>query len=311
VLVLSASSVALAQSFPTRPVRLVSPNPAGGANDVIGRIVASKLAEILGQQVVVDNRGGAGGMIAAEIVARAPADGYTLLAAAANTHSIAPNVFKKVAYDPVKDFAPISMFALVQNTLSAGTSFPPNSVKELIELARAKPTGVRYASAGIGSASHVSGLAFAKVAGIEFVHVPYKGGAAAVNAMLAGEAGFNFGPAPATAALIKAGRLKAIAVSGTKRSRALPDVPTVMEQGVPYSMVGWFGIVAPRATPAAIVKRLHAAVESAINADDTLAALIKVGADPQALTPAQLGEWIAAEHARYGKIIREAGVTAD
>jgi tripartite-type tricarboxylate transporter receptor subunit TctC len=300
-----------AQSYPVRPIRLVSPNPAGGANDVIGRIVAQKLGELLGQPMVVDNRGGAGGMIGAEIVARAAPDGYTLLAASASTHSSSPHVFKKVPYDPLKDFAPISLFAVVQNTLSATPSLPASSVKELVALARAKPDTLRYASAGSGSSSHFAGLAFAHAAGIRFVHVPYKGGAAAITALLSGEASFNFGPAPATAPLIRAGRLKALAVSGPKRSAALPDVPTVPEAGIPYTMVGWFGIMAPAQTPAAIVQRLHAAVQAALDAPETARALVNVGAEPEAMAPAAFAQFVREEHARFGRIIRDAGITAE
>ena len=300
-----------AQTYPVRPIRLVSPNPAAGANDVIGRIVATKLTDILGQQVVVDNRGGAGGMIGAEIVARAVPDGYTLLAASASTHSSSPHVFKKVPYDALRDFAPISLFAVVQNTLSAATSLPASSVKELVALARAKPDTLRYASAGVGSSSHFAGLAFANAAGIKFVHVPYKGGAAAITAMLSGEASFNFGPAPATVSFIKTGRLKALAVSGSKRSAALPDVPTVTEAGIPYTMVGWFGIMAPAQTPATIVKRLHTAVEAAINAPETARALVNVGAEPTAMAPAEFAQFVKEEHARFGRIIRDAGITAE
>jgi tripartite-type tricarboxylate transporter receptor subunit TctC len=299
------------QDYPARPIRLVSPNPAGGANDIIGRIVAQKLTEVLGQQVVVDNRGGAGGMIGADIVARAAPDGYTLLAASASTHSSSPHVFKKVPYDALKDFAPISLFAIVQNTMTATPALAASSVQELIALARAKPDSLRYASAGAGSSSHFAGLAFASAAGIKFVHVPYKGGAAAITAMLSGEASFNFGPAPATVSHIRAGRLKALAVSGRKRALALPDVPTVMESGVPYTMVGWFGIMAPARTPRAIVERLHAAVETALAAPETSQALVKVGAEPTTLAPAAFTGFVREEYDRFGRIIREAGITAE
>ena len=213
--------------IPNRPIRLISPNPAGGANDVIGRIVAQKLGEVLGQQVVVDNRGGAGGTIGTEMAARAAPDGYTLFAASQSTITVAPHVYSKLDYDVLHDLAPVAMFAEVQNLLNTTPAFPPNTVKDLVALARAKPGAIKYASAGSGSASHFAGILFAKAAGIEFLHVPYKGGAPAITAVMSGEADFNFGPMAATTSFVKAGRLKAIAVSGSKRSPAFPNVPTV------------------------------------------------------------------------------------
>lgn len=303
---------AAAQTYPSRPIRLISPNPAGGANDLIGRIVAQKLGEVLGQQVVVDNRGGAGGTIGTEIAARAAPDGYTLLAASQATHSISPHIYSKLPYDVLRDFAPVTNFVEVQNLLNANPAFPPNSVKELVALAKARPGAINYASAGPGSASHFAGLLFAKAAGIDILHVPYKGGAPAIAAVLAGEAAFNFGPMPATAMHVKAGRLKALAVSGSTRSNAFPNVPTVAESGVPgYVVVGWFGLVAPKGTPKPIVDRLHAAAVRALNDPETRRQLVQIGADPAPSSPDELGKFVRREYERYGKLVREAGLKVE
>lgn len=303
---------AVAQTYPARPIRLISPNPAGGANDLIGRIVAQKLGEVLGQQVVVDNRGGAGGTIGTEIAAKAAADGYTLLAASQATHSISPHIYRKLPYDVLRDFAPVTNFVEVQNLLNANPAFPPNSVKELVALAKARPGAINYASAGPGSASHFAGLLFAKAAGIDILHVPYKGGAPAIAAVLAGEAAFNFGPMPATAMHVKAGRLKALAVSGSTRSKAFPNVPTVAESGVSgYVVVGWFGLVAPRGTPKPIVDRLHAATVQALNDPETRRQLLQIGADPAPSSPDELGKFVRREYERYGKLVREAGLKVE
>ena len=307
-LALAAASAA-AQSYPNRPIRLISPNPAGGANDVIGRIVAQKLGEILGQQVVVDNRGGAGGTIGTEMAVRAAPDGYTLFAASQSTITVAPHVYSKLAYDVLTDLMPVAMFAEVQNLLNTTPAFPPSNVKDLIALARAKPGAIKYASAGSGSASHFAGILFAKAAGIEFLHVPYKGGAPAITAVMSGEADFNFGPMAATTSFVKAGRLKALAVSGNKRSPAFPNVPTVVESGVPgYVVIGWFGLMVPKGTPQPLVNQLHAATAKAVNSADTRQQLMHTGADPAPNSPEEFGKFVRTEYERYGKLIREAGI---
>ena len=304
-----AAAQAAESPFPKRPIRLVSPSQAAGANDVIARIMAARLGEVLNVQVVVDNRGGAGGMIGADSVAKANADGYTLLAASLATHSILPHVYRTVPYDAVRDFAPVALFAIVPNLMASGLSFAPNNVRELVALAKAKPGTINYASAGAGSASHFAGLLFARMAGIEIAHVPYKGGGPAVTALLAGEAGFNFGPMPAAMSLVQSGRLKALAVSGTTRSNALPNVPTVSESGVPgYSSIGWFGLMAPKGTPREIVLKLNAAAARAISAPEAAKQLLQIGGDPAVRTPEAFGEFVRDDNARYGKLIREAGI---
>lgn len=312
ILAVFTGSALSADPYPSRPIRLISPNPAGGANDNIGRVAAARMSEALGQQVVVDNRGGAGGIIGAEIAAKAAPDGYTLFAASQATLSVAPHTFRKMPIDVIRDFAPVALFVQVQNVLTSGPSFAPSSVQELIAAAKAKPGAINYASAGPGSASHFAGLAFAKAAGIQVVHVPYKGGAQVITALIAGEAGFNFGPAPATVPLIKAGRLKALAVSGSTRTRALPDTPTVAESGVAgYAIVGWFGLTAPRATPRAIVERLNAIVKTAVTEGDGARQLIGMGAEPMPMSPAQFAEFIMREFQRYAPLVKDAGLKVE
>jgi tripartite-type tricarboxylate transporter receptor subunit TctC len=309
LLICSAITHAADLSYPQRPIRLISPSQAAGANDVIARIMAARLGEVLNMQVVVDNRGGAGGMIGADITAKATADGYTLLAASLATHSILPHVYRNVPYDAMRDFAPVALFAIVPNLLTAGLSFGPNNVRELIALAKAKPGTINYASAGAGSASHFAGLLFAGMAGIDIAHVPYKGGGPAVTALLSGEAGFNFGPMPATMALVKTGRLKALAVGGGTRSGALPNIPTVAESGLPgYTSIGWFGLMAPRGTPRPIITRLNAAANAAIGAPEAARQLSQVGGEPTVQTPEAFGIFVREDNARYGRLIREAGI---
>ena len=307
-----AAANAAAQAYPARAVRLISPNPAGGANDVIGRIVAQKLSELLGQPLVMDNRGGAGGTIGTEMASHAAPDGYTLFVGSQSTVTVAPHIYSKLRYDVLRDLAPIAMFAEVQNLLNANPAFPPNTVKELVALAKAKPNTINYGSAGSGSSSHFGGLLFAKAAGIEFVHVPYKGGAPAIAAVISGEASFNFGPMPATTGHVKAGRLKALAVSGARRSSTFPAVPTVQEAGVPnYVVVGWFGLMAPRGTPKAIIEKLHALTVKAVESPDVKQQLLNVGAEPAPNTPAEFGAFLKREYARYGTLVKEAGLKVD
>ncbi|HEX6004039.1 MAG TPA: tripartite tricarboxylate transporter substrate-binding protein [Burkholderiales bacterium] len=305
------AAVAAAQSYPSRPIRMILPNPPGGANDIVGRIVAQQLASLLGQQIVVDNRGGAGGAIAAEIAANAVPDGHTLLAATFATHTTIPHLQKKIGYDPLNGFAPIARFAVQYSMLSAHPAFPPRSVKELIAYAKANPRAINYASAGPGSTSDFTGRMFARIANIEITLVPYKGGGPAITALLGGEAQINFGPIPATAAHIRAGRLKAIAVSGEQRSVAMPDVPTVAESGLPgFSASAWVGLMAPAGTRRSVIEKLAAASQVAIASTEVREPLIKTGAEPAYLPPAAFAQFVRTEYERYGKLVRELGLGA-
>ncbi len=305
---------AQAQEFPNRPVRMISPNPPGGANDTIGRIVAAKLTEVLGVQLVVDNRGGAGGTLGAEIAAGAAPDGYTLLAGSVSTHSFSPALRGKLNYDPVRDFAPISLFAIAQNLLVANPSLPASNVQQLVALAKSKPRTLNYASGGTGSTSHYAIALFVHVAGIDkdTIHIPYKGGAPSVAATMAGETQFYFGPMASMTSQIKAGKLKALAVGGLKRSPTLPDVPTVAEAGIPaYQSFGWFGMLAPAKTPQAVIVRLNKAVADAVNSPEVTQKFLQLGVDPVHDTPEAFGKFVADQLARYRKTVKDLGIKAD
>jgi tripartite-type tricarboxylate transporter receptor subunit TctC len=304
-----------AQSYPSHPIRLVSPNPAGGANDTIARIVINKLSEILGVQIVIDNRGGAGGLIGGEIAAHASPDGYTLLAGSVSTHSFAPIIHAKLGYDPVRDFAPISLFAIAQNLLVVHPSVPVANVKELIALAKSKPGTLNYASGGTGSTSHFAVALFVSVADInrETVHVPYKGGAPAITATIARETQFYFGPmAGGTVPHVKAGRLKALAVGGAKRSPVLPEVPTVAESGLPaYQSSGWFGLLAPAGTPTALIARLNQAVVAAVASPDVKQRFFDIAVDPASNTPAEFASFVRDQLAVHRQLVQKLGMKFD
>jgi tripartite-type tricarboxylate transporter receptor subunit TctC len=286
---------ALAQSYPDRPIRLISPNPAGGANDTIVRIIAARMSPLLGGSFIIDNRGGAGGKIGAEAVARAAPDGYTLLAGSVSTHSFAPLMPPKPGYDPIKDFEPISLFALVQNVLVVTPSLPVASVSELIALAKAQPGKLNYASGGPGSTSHFAVAMFVALAGIQndTVHVPYKGGAPAMTATIANDTQFYFGPMAGMVPFIEAGSVKALAVSGEARSPTLPQVPTMTEAGMPkYKAIGWFGLLAPAGTPGAIVTRLSDAVAEAVKSPEVITGLRVQGIEPASSRPAAFAAFV-------------------
>jgi tripartite-type tricarboxylate transporter receptor subunit TctC len=290
-----AAPPAHSETYPDRPVRLISPNPAGGANDTIVRIIAARMSGILGTTFIIDNRGGAGGKIGAEAAARAAPDGYTLLAGSVSTHSFAPVVTPKLAYDPIKDFEPISLLALVQNVLVVSPSLPVNNVSELIALAKAQPGKLNYASGGPGSTSHFAVAMFVALAGIQndTVHVPYKGGAPAVTATMANEAQFYFGPIAGMVPFIEAGSVRALAVSGDARSPSLPNVPTMTEAGQPkYKAVGWFGLMAPAGTAAGIVAKLSDAVADAARSPEVVTGLRVQGIEPASSSPQQFAGFI-------------------
>jgi tripartite-type tricarboxylate transporter receptor subunit TctC len=299
---------AQAESYPDRPIRLISPNPAGGANDTIVRIIAAKMSTILGASVVIDNRGGAGGKIGAEAAAHAAPDGYTLLAASVSTHSFAPVVTAKLAYDPIKDFEPISLLALVQNVLVVSPTLPVGDVSALIALAKAEPGKLNYASGGPGSTSHFAVAMFVALAGIQndTVHVPYKGGAPAVMATMANEAQFYFGPIAGMVPFIEAGSVKALAVSGDRRSPSLPEVPTMAEAGQPkYKAVGWFGLMAPATTSAGIVATLSDAVAEAAKSPEVVTGLRAQGIEPASSTPQKFASFVREQLELHRKLVED------
>ena len=304
----ACAAAAFGQTYPDRPIRLVSPNPAGGANDTIVRIIAAKMSIILGGSVVVDNRGGAGGKIGAESVARAAPDGYTLLAGSVSTHSFAPLMPPKPGYDPIKDFEPISLFALVQNLLVVTPTLPVANVAELIALAKAQPGKLNYSSGGPGSTSHFAVAMFVALAGIQdqTVHVPYKGGAGAITATMANDTQFYFGPMAGMVAYVEAGTVRALAVSGEARSPSLPNVPTMSEAGQPkYKAIGWFGLLAPAGTPAPIVARLSDAVAEAVKSPEVVTGLRAQGIEPASSRPQEFSVFVREQLELHKKLAEE------
>ena len=302
------SPAALGQTYPDRSIRLISPNPAGGANDTIVRIIAAKMTGILGVSFIIDNRGGAGGKIGAEAVARAAPDGYTLLAGSVSTHSFAPVVTPKLSYDPIKDFEPISLLALVQNVLVVSPALPAANVADLIALAKAQPGKLNYASGGPGSTSHFAVAMFVALADIqnETVHVPYKGGAPAVLSIMANESQFYFGPMAGMVPYIEAGSVKALAVSGDARSPSLPDVPTMTEAGQPkYKSVGWFGLMAPAGTAAGIVARLSDAVAEAARSPEVMNGLRVQGIEPASSKPQEFAAFVREQLDLHRKLVAD------
>ena len=302
------SAFAATTDYPSKPVRLLVPFPPGGGADAMARIITPKLTERMGQTWVVDNRGGAGGNMATEVVATALPDGYSVLLGF-NTALAANPALYKLPFNVLRDLQPVTKLAGGQYVLVLHPSVPAQTLKDFIALAKAQPGKLNYSSAGIGSPLHLAAEMFKFRTGLNLVHVPYKGGGPAVTALRAGEAGFNFGPMPATMSLVQSGRLKALAVSSTTRSNALPNVPTVNESGAPgYSSIGWFGLMAPKGTPRDIVLKLNAAAARAISAPDAAKQLLQIGADPTVRTPEAFGEFVREDNARYGKLVREAGI---
>jgi tripartite-type tricarboxylate transporter receptor subunit TctC len=298
-------------NYPVKPVRLIIANTTGTSVDTLARVFSGKLGEVLGQQIVADNRAGAGGTIGAEIASRAAPDGYTLLVTSTGVQVIAPQIYAKLNYHPVKDFEPISLFAVTQNMLVMHPGLPFKSVKELIAHAKANPGKLRMSNAGSGFQSHLAGVLFTHMAGIDALHVPYKGGASLI-AVISNEAHFTIAPGPAVMGHVRAGRLRALATGGEKRSPLFPELPTIAEAGVPgYVSTGWSGLMAPRGTPKAILDRLHAALDATLKDAATKEAMERQGAEPTSSTPAELIQLINAEYQRFGQAIRLAGLKVE
>ena len=311
IALLAASMVVPAQDYPIRPVRMIVAFAPGGAPDIIGRIVAQRLNEKLGQPVIVDNRPGATGNIGAELVARASADGYTLFLATLSV-AISPSFYRKLAFDPVTSFAPIGMVASVPLLLVVHPSLPAKSVQELIKLAKENPGKLNYASVGAGSPQHLSAELFKSVSGTNLVHVPYKGGGPATSALLSGEAHVFFAGMPPALPHVKAGRLRALAVSTAKRSASAPEVPTVIETGLPgFEADNWNALLAPRGTPTKIISRLGNELERILRLAEVKSLLIHAGAESAYGPPQALSERIKSETIKWGAVARAAGVTPE
>lgn len=301
---------ALAQEFPQKTVRFIVPFPPGGATDGLARILAEKMTEAWKQQVVIDNRAGAGGNIAAELAAKAPADGHTIIIVGLS-HAANLSLYSKLNYHPVRDFTPVSQVVSIHTFLVAHPSLPVKSVKELLALARAKPGSLNYASGGNGSSPHMAMELFKSLAKVNLVHVPYKGTQSVIG-ILRGEAALLFENLISVGAHIQSGKLRALAVGSSKRSSALPDVPTVAEAGVPgYDMVLWFGVLAPAGTPAGAVNAIHRAIVNTVKMPDVRSRLAAQGADPVATAPSEFDAFIKAEIAKWAKVVKENGLKVD
>ncbi len=305
-------STAHAQSYPTKPITIIVPFSAGGTTDILARFVGLHMGTTLGQPVIVDNRAGAGGNIGGQAAARANADGYTIFMGTVGTHAINQSLYKKMPFDPIKDFAPLSRVAMVPNLLVANPGQPYKSVKELIAYAKANPGKVNFASAGNGSSIHLSGELFKQMTGVDMQHVPYKGSAPAVADLLGGQTSIMFDNMPSAIPHVKGGKLRAIAVTTATRSPALPDVPTIAEAGVPgYEATSWFGLLAPAGTPPAVVAQLNGAILKALADPDVKTKLAEQGAEPHPEKPEQFAAFIGSETAKWGKVVKESGASVD
>ncbi len=303
---------ARAQGYPTKPITIIVPFPPGGTTDILARILAQYMSTELGQSVVIDNRGGAGGNIGTQAAARAPADGYTLLMGTVGTHAINASLYKKLPYDPIKDFVPLSRVAMVPNLLVANPSQPYKTVQELIAYARANPGKINYGSSGNGTSIHLSGELFKSMAKVEMTHIPYKGSAPAVSDLIGGQIAIMFDNMPSALPHVKAGKLRAIALTSARRSPELPDVPTVAEAGLPgYEATSWFGMFAPAGTPPAIVAKLNDTIVKALNDPEIRKKIVEQGGEPHPEKPEQFAAFIKAETAKWGKVVKESGASVD
>jgi tripartite-type tricarboxylate transporter receptor subunit TctC len=297
-----------AESFPDRPVHIVVPFPAGGSNDVVARFLGQKLSEICGQSVIIDNRGGAGGNVGAEFVARSAADGYTLLLTAPGPLAVNAALYPHLAFDPIADFAPVALVASVQIVLTVNPQVKAKTVAELVALAKAAPGTLNFGSSGYGSTNHLAGELFKNLAGINIVHVPYRGAAPAMNDLIGGQIPILFDNMPAVRPQALAGSLRALAVAGHARSPLFPELPTMEEAGVAgFEASSWFGLVAPAGTPPAVVKILTDDVMKALGDPDFARKLSDVGAEPGSLSGSAFSAFLAAETEKWGKVVKDSG----
>ncbi len=298
-------------AWPSKPVRLLLPFPPGGPTDILGRIVSDRLSAALGQPVVVENRGGAGGNVGAEAAAKSAPDGYTILLVS-NPIAISPSLYTRLNYDPQKDFAPVGLLATVPNVMVTHPSVPAHTLQEFIALAKSKPGGMNFGSGGAGTSNHAAGELFNIVAGVKLVHVPYKGVNLAMNDVLAGQIQLVVIGVPAAGPHIKAGRLRALAVIAPQRLPALPDVPTVAEAGLPnFEVTTWYGVLAPAGTPKAIVGRLNSELVRIMHSPELKDRLAAMATEPATGTPEEFADFIKRETAKWGEVVRQAGLKAD
>ena len=302
----------MAQSYPARPIRIIVPFPAGGIADLFGRVIGQKFTEAWGQPAVVENRPGAGGNIGAELVAKSAPDGYTLVTGSIGTHAVNVSLFSKLAYDPIRDFVPVALIMEAEGLLVLHPSVPARTVKELIALAKARPGQIAYASAGHGTASHLSGELFKSMAKVDMVHVPYKGNVPALTDLMSGQTSLLFATMPTALPHVQSGRLKALAVASTARSPAAPQLPTIAEAALPgYSVTNWIGFFAPAGTPRDVVLKLNGEVVRVMQAPDIEKRLASLGAKFSPWSPDEFSAFVKAEIAKWAKVVKEAGIRVD
>ena len=299
-----------AQAFPAKPIRMVVPFAPGGPTDIVGRAIAQRMTETFGQTVIVDNRAGAGGVVGADLVAKAPADGYTVLLCSTGAMAINPGLMPNIPYDSVRDFAPLSLVVTIPYLLLVSSTSPIQSVQALIAAAKAKPGQMNYGSAGTGSTSHLAGELFKSMAKIDLVHVPYKGSAPAATDLIGGQLQTMFDAVAVALPLVRGGKLRPLGISTTKRSQLVPDVPTIAEAGVPgYEVATWHGICAPAGTPRPVVTALNQAIVQAVHHPETKQRLVSIGADVVGSTPEEFGRFLASELAKWSRIIKQSGAS--
>jgi len=308
----AAAGTAAAQTFPSKQLRMVVTFPTGGAPDILARTIAEKLDPAWGQTMIVDNKPGAGGNIGAEFVARAPADGHTLVMGTVGTHSINGSLYAKIPYDMVRDFAPVTLIASTPNLLVVNNDIPAKNLQELIALAKAKPGTLTYGSPGIGTSVHVSGELFNSLAGVKTTHVPYKGRQMAIPDLLGGSISMMFDNMPSAIPVVREGKLRAIGVTSAKRSASAPEIPTIAEQGLPgFEATSWFAVFAPAGTPRPVVDRLHAEIVRIFGLPDVQAKMKTLGLDPILGGPDELAKTQAAEITKWAKVIKDSGAKAE
>ncbi len=310
-LLLTAHGSAADQAFPAKPVRIIVPFAAGGPTDIVARTVGQQLTFAFGQPVVVDNRPGAGGVVGADLAAKSPGDGYTLLLCSTGAMAINPGLLSSMPYDPVRDLAPITLVVTIPYLLLVNPSFPAQSVRELLALARSKPGQLNYGSAGTGTTSHLAMELFRSLAGIKVTHVPYKGSAPAATDLVGGQLQLLFDAPPSSLPFVRSGRLRALGISTLRRTPLLPDIPTIDEAGVPgYEVLTWSGICAPAGTPKTIIARLNQAIVQGVTRRETRERFAALGADVVANSPDEYRKFILAELAKWSRVIKESGAAA-
>lgn len=312
LVLLAGHSGVNAQAYPSKIIRLIVPGPPAGGADILARTVAQKLTEAWGQQIVVDNRAGASGIIGTEFTAKAAPDGYTIMIGHSGTHAINVSLYPKIPYDPVRDFSPITLVAVTPNILVVHPSLPARSVKDLIAFAKARAGQITYASAGVGFSQHLAGELFASMAGVKMVHVPYKGSAAGMTDLIGGHVSLMFPNIPAAFPHVQSGRLRALGVTSLKRSSAVPSVPTIAESGLPgYEAVAWFGVFAPAGLSQDLVTRLNGEILRIIAQPDVREQITRQGGEPGGNSPVEFAVFVNAEIAKWAKVIKQSGAKAE